>query len=107
MLGHVEQFVIQLKQRIFKGSIAETNHKIAFSRLLRTVILKFLSCSNHGGPIVDSGYTRISKILSVNSAQGVSKMDLLFIQTMFNIAFSSRLRTYILKLFGAQPWLAL
>ena len=50
------------------------------------------------GLTVNSGYKRISNILSVNSAYGVGKMVLLFVKTMFNIAFSSRLRTCILKI---------
>ena len=51
------------------------------------------------GLIVDSGYKRISDTLFVNSSLKISKMPLLlFIETMLNIAFSSRLRTSILKI---------
>ena len=50
------------------------------------------------GLIVDLGYERIFKTLSVNSALKMSRMALLFVKTLFNIAFSSSLRTSILKI---------
>ena len=45
------------------------------------------------GYIVDSEYERISNTVSVNSAQKITKMALLFGKTKFKVAFSSRLRT--------------
>ena len=50
------------------------------------------------GLIADSGYERISTTLSVNSAQKFSNMTLLFVKSMFKIAFSSRPRTSIVKI---------
>ena len=40
---------------------------------------------------------RISNTLSVNYAQTIGKMALLFAKINFKIAFSSHLKTYILK----------
>ena len=59
--------VHQLKERIKEAftAFAKTNHKIAFSRLLRTLILKIVLLPNHGGQKVDSGYERISNTLYI------------------------------------------
>ena len=48
--------------------------------------------------IVDTGYKGLSDTLSVNSAYKISKMALLFAKSEFEVAFSSRLRTSILKI---------
>ena len=50
--------------------------------------------------ILDSRYERISSTLSVNSALNIIKMALLFVRITFKKAFSSRLRTSVLKLFS-------
>ena len=60
------------------------------------------------GFIVDSGYERLSSTLSPNSVYAISKMALLFAKIKLKIAFSSQLRTSILKMFfRAQPWWAI
>ena len=50
-------FVHQLKKRMVTLTaftvFPKTNHKIAFSKLLRTYILNIVPCPIHGGPIVD------------------------------------------------------
>ena len=56
------------------------------------------------GLIVDSGYERISKTVSVNSACKINKMALLFAKTKCEIAFSNRLITSIWKVFPGPTW---
>ena len=51
------------------------------------------------GRIVDSGYERLSSTLSATSVYTISKMALLFAKPKLKIAFSSQLRTSILKMF--------
>ena len=54
--------------------------------------------------IVDLGYERLSSTLSANSVYMISKMAPLFAKTKLKIAFSSQLKTSILKkFFWAQP----
>ena len=52
------------------------------------------------GLIVDSVYERISDTLSVNYAENINKMAMIFARIKFTIVFSSRLITYILKIFS-------
>ena len=49
--------------------------------------------------IVDSGYHKLSSTLSATSVYTISKMALLCAKTKLKIAFSSQLRTSILKMF--------
>ena len=49
---------------------------------------------------MDSGCERLSSTLSTNSIYTISKMALLFAKTKLKIAFSSQLRTSILKCFS-------
>ena len=49
---------------------------------------------------MDSGCERLSSMLSTNSVYTISKMALLFAKTKLKIAFSSQLRTSILKMFS-------
>ena len=63
--------VQQLKEHIVEGNskcICTNQSQNSISSHLRTFILKFFSVPKHGGPIVNSGYGKISYILSVNSA---------------------------------------
>ena len=54
---------------------------------------------------MDLGYERISDTLSVNSAEKINKIALLFAIIIFKIVFSSRLRPYTLKIsLRAHPW---
>ena len=58
---------------------------------------------------MDSEYKGMSDTLSINSAQKVNKMALLFERLKFKIVASSRLRTYTLKIFSqgstmVGPW---
>ena len=48
---------------------------------------------------MDSGYERISNMLSVNFAEKINKMALLLARIKFKLAFSSHLRTSILEIF--------
>ena len=69
---------------------------------------KFSPCATMVGLIVDSGYERLSSTLSANSIYKISKMALFFAKPKLKIAFSSQLRTSILKmLFRDQPWWAI
>ena len=49
---------------------------------------------------MDSGCERLSSMLSTKSVYTISKMALLFAKTKLKIAFSSQLRTSILKMFS-------
>ena len=58
--------------------IAKTNLKIVFSSHLKNLYFeKFSSRPTMVGPIVNSGYERISNTLSMNCASKISKMALL------------------------------
>ena len=52
------------------------------------------------GVIVDAGYEGLSSTLFENSVDKISKMALLFEEPNWKIAFSSQLRTSILKMFS-------
>ena len=51
------------------------------------------------GLILDSGYERISNTISLNSAQKIKQMALLFARIKFKIVFSSCLRTCTSEIF--------
>ena len=74
-------------------SACQPRENLHFENFLRPMV----------GLIVDSGYERISNTLSVNSAQKINKMALLFARIKSQIVLSNRLITYILKIVSQGP----